>query len=103
MGIDKSDVNWAVHWDVPDTLEGYYQEVGRGGRGGQEASAYLLFHQQDVARLQKGITDLPNPMHALEFYNRFCSRFQIATIPNAKQSEPTLHQQHYEATWATRS
>ena len=78
MGIDKSDVNWVVHWDVPDTLEGYYQEVGRGGRGGQEASAYLLFHQQDVARLQKGITDLPNPMHALEFYNRFCSRFQIA-------------------------
>ncbi len=78
MGIDKSDVNWVVHWDVPDTLEGYYQEVGRGGRGGQEALAYLLFHQQDVARLQKQITDLPNPVNALEFYNRFCSRFQIA-------------------------
>ena len=78
MGIDKSDVNWVVHWDVPDTLEGYYQEVGRGGRGGQEASAYLLFHQQDVARIQKGITDLPDPIKALEFYSRFCSRFQIA-------------------------
>ena len=78
MGIDKSDVNWVIHWDVPDTLEGYYQEVGRGGRGGQEAFAYLLYHQQDVARLQKGITDLPDPKKALEFYNKFCSRFQIA-------------------------
>lgn len=88
MGIDKSDVNWVIHWDVPDTLEGYYQEVGRGGRGGQEASAYLLFHQQDLARLQKGITDLPDPMSALQFYNRFCSRFQIAVGTGAGNSYP---------------
>jgi ATP-dependent DNA helicase RecQ len=78
MGIDKSDVQWVIHWDVPDTLEGYYQEVGRGGRAGQEAQAYLLFHQYDVSRLQKAIDELPNPDEVVHFYNSFCSKHQIA-------------------------
>lgn len=78
MGIDKGDVNWVIHWDAPDTLEGYYQEVGRGGRSGQTSVAYLLFHQYDIARLQKSMSELPEPEHIEQFYNAFCSHYQIA-------------------------
>ena len=78
MGIDKADVMWVIHWDTPDTIEGYYQEVGRGGRGGQLSQSYLLYNQQDFARISKGITDLPKPEEVEAIYHKICSHFQIA-------------------------
>ena len=78
MGIDKGDVQWVLHWDAPDTLEGYYQEVGRAGRDGSISTTYLLYHQYDVQRLQKAITDLPDLQKVEAFYTKFCSREQIA-------------------------
>ena len=52
MGIDKTNVRFVVHWDLPQHLEGYYQEIGRAGRDGLPAEALLLFGWEDVPRVR---------------------------------------------------
>jgi len=52
MGIDKSDVRYVVHGDLPKHLEGYYQETGRAGRDGEPATCLLFFSRSDIPRIR---------------------------------------------------
>src|SRR5690606_32981683 len=56
MGIDKPDVRFVIHLDLPDMLEAYYQEAGRAGRDERKAHAVLLYHKSDRVRLENAFT-----------------------------------------------
>ncbi|RFP91036.1 DNA helicase RecQ [Rhodobacteraceae bacterium 63075] len=56
MGVDKPDIRWVAHADLPKSVEGYYQEIGRAGRDGARAEAYTLYGPEDI-RLRRAQID----------------------------------------------
>lgn len=71
MGIDKPDVRFVVHFDVPDSPEAYFQEAGRGGRDGKRSFAVLLWNATDIQRLRQIATvSFPSLEYIEDIYHK---------------------------------
>jgi len=79
MGIDKPDVRFVIHLDLPDSLEAYFQEAGRAGRDRKKSVAVLLYNNSDRRRLHKMVTDSFPVMETIRaVYNSICNYLMIA-------------------------
>ena len=79
MGIDKPDVRTVVHLDLPDHLEAYYQEAGRGGRDEEKAFAVMLYNQADVESLRRRVQKAyPSPEYIRKVYQALANFYKIA-------------------------
>lgn len=87
MGIDKPDVRFVIHYDVPKSLEGYYQETGRSGRDGLEGNCILFYRYKDILKLEKfqkdkSVTERENALLLLDEMSMYsessvCRRKQL--------------------------
>jgi len=87
MGIDKSNIRFVVHMNLPKTLENYYQEIGRAGRDGLEATTLLLFSTADIVQQKSFIEELPDSPYKENAFEK------INTIARFSNSESCRHQQ----------
>jgi ATP-dependent DNA helicase RecQ len=78
MGIDKPDVRFVVHMDMPDSLEAYFQEAGRAGRDGKKSFAVLICDASDIQRLKRDFdTEFPEVKKIRNVYRALCNYYRV--------------------------
>ncbi|MEZ4773750.1 MAG: ATP-dependent DNA helicase RecQ [Bacteroidia bacterium] len=91
MGIDKPDVRFVVHHNLPFDLESYYQEAGRGGRDGKTALAIAFLSPVDIAEMKRWSQDkYPTWEQLNHHYHQLCNYFQIPNSGNVSETHPLI-------------
>lgn len=94
MGIDKADCRYVVHYTIPFSLEGYYQEAGRAGRDGEISYPILIFKESDVEYLKNRIEqNYPDRETLQKVYNGLCDELDLA-VGNEQESLEEIHLEH---------
>ena len=78
MGIDKSNVRYVIHWDIPESVEAYFQEAGRAGRDGKQSYAVLMYNNKDINMLKDNFENSYPPLSYIQnVYKAVCNYYRI--------------------------